>query len=271
MIRKVLVPIRGDGKGENTLAHAAVLAHRFDAHVEAVHSRPGPEDMIPFGIPIPGILRDEIIKSSAEVANAEERRLRADFDQWVRNLNLAPQELPLGTLQGERATVSWREAQGKQVDVIKTHGRLADLIVVAKPDRDRNLGANTLKSALFHTGRPVLMCPMVKSAPATIGARITVAWNGSTEVARAVALTADLIQAADDVIILSGQVEIHGASADELLRYLALRGVRARVERLPDARRIMGAYRNSHEHETMFGGNTQAVVDEAAMPVVLVH
>ena len=284
VIRKILVPIRGDGKGENTLAHAAVLAHRFGAHVEAVHSRPRPEDMLPYGIPVPGFLRDEIVKSAAEVANAEEAKLRADFDRWAAGLGL-PQRV--GS-DARAPTVSWREAEGKQVDVIKTHGRLADLIVVAKPDRDRNLGANTLKSALFHTGRPVLMCPATDAAPEVLGACVAIAWNGSAEVARAVALTIDLIQAAAQVVVLSGGEEIHGASAEELLNYLALRGVEARLERVAAGGRIgdtllaasagagadmmiMGAYRNSHEHETIFGGNTQAVVDRAMMPVAFVH
>lgn len=34
MIRKVLVPVRGDGKGGNVLAHAAALARGFNGHIE---------------------------------------------------------------------------------------------------------------------------------------------------------------------------------------------------------------------------------------------
>jgi nucleotide-binding universal stress UspA family protein len=34
---------------------------------------------------------------------------------------------------------------------------------------------------------------------------------------------------------------------------------------------IMGAYGDSHERETIFGGNTQAVVDNAELPVLLNH
>ena len=34
---------------------------------------------------------------------------------------------------------------------------------------------------------------------------------------------------------------------------------------------VMGAYGHSHERETLFGGNTQAVVDKAEMPVVMAH
>ncbi len=47
----------------------------------------------------------------------------------------------------DRPSAERCEEQGKQVDVIKRHRRLAGLVVVAKPDRDRNLGVNTLKAA----------------------------------------------------------------------------------------------------------------------------
>ena len=34
MIRKVLVAVRGDGKGDSVFAHAAALARGFNAHIE---------------------------------------------------------------------------------------------------------------------------------------------------------------------------------------------------------------------------------------------
>ena len=157
---------------------------------------------------------------------------------------------------------------------------LADLIVVAKPDRDRNLGINSLKSGLFSTGRPVLMCPAQGEAATDLGARIAIGWNGSTEAARAVALTLDLVAAADEVTILTGgKGEPHGATAEELVDYYRMRGVEAQIRRF-EARNagaallqqtaeaganllVMGAYGHSHERETLFGGNTQTIVDTA--------
>jgi nucleotide-binding universal stress UspA family protein len=46
-IRRILVPVRGDGKGEGVLDHAVTLARRFAAHVDVLHCRPRPEDMLP--------------------------------------------------------------------------------------------------------------------------------------------------------------------------------------------------------------------------------
>jgi nucleotide-binding universal stress UspA family protein len=34
---------------------------------------------------------------------------------------------------------------------------------------------------------------------------------------------------------------------------------------------IMGAYHDSYERESVFGGNSQAVVKHAKVPVVMVH
>jgi nucleotide-binding universal stress UspA family protein len=90
------------------------------------------------------------------------------------------------------------------------------------------------------------------------------------------------------VTILTGKSQPSKASATELQDYFAERGIRAdistikgrgnvakallaRNEELGADLMIMGAYGDSHERETIFGGNTQYIVDKAKMPVVLVH
>lgn len=284
MIRKILVPVRGDGKGDNVLAHAAALANRFNAHVVIAHCRTRHEDMLPYGVPIPASMKRQIMAHAAEIADQVEAGLKAEAIALAETLGLDM----TGTPDGSRATASWVEEQGRQVEVIRRHGRLADLICVAKPDVDRNLGTNTLKAAIFHTGRPVLMCPHVDRVPDDLGRHVVIAWNGSSEASRAVALTLGLIEAASRVTILTGGTQIDGASADDLVAYLAFRGVTATIESFKPSRRvgadllkayadlgadlmIMGAYSESHEKQTMFGGNTQTIVDKAKMPVVLVH
>jgi nucleotide-binding universal stress UspA family protein len=285
VIRKILVPVRGDGKGDNVLAHAAALAHRHVAHIEIVHCRPRPEDLMPYGIHIPDFLRKQIIKQSYEVADQEEAGLQEEIKILAATLKLNQDFSQVGKV----ATVSFIEEAGRQVDVIKRHGRLADLIAVAKPDRDRNLGQNTLKSALFHSGRPVLMCPPAKSAPETLGAKVTIAWNGSAEAARALSQSREVLRAADKVWILSnGSDAGPGTSSDDVVAYLALHGITAEVSAFSAKRKlgaellrvsadlgadmmIMGAYGDSHERETVFGGNTQTIVDTAELPVLLNH
>ena len=133
-----------------------------------------------------------------------------------------------------------------------------------------------------------MMCPQRETPPETLCDKIAIGWNGSTEAARAVALTLNIIANASEVTILSSGTEIHGASAEDLQTYLGERGINSKVERFTAKKKIgqellersaaagcdtliMGAYSDSHERETIFGGNTQQVVDKSTMPVIFVH
>ncbi len=285
-IAKILVPIRGDDKGENVLAHAAAIARRHDAHIEAVHCRARPEDMIPVGVAVPKALRERIVRQGAELADSEEASLRQLFDGVMRRLGI--EVIADGVPPRDRPTAMWCEERGRQMDVIKSHGRLADLVGVAKPDRNSGLGFRTLEAALFHTARPVLVCPPAREGPQALGARIAIAWNGSTEVARAVALTMPLVRNAEEVVVLDGAEARDEAGGEALLGYLAMHGVTARREPIKpggspgrvilDTARsqgadlvVMGAYSRSREYEAVFGGVTQHVIDHCTMPVVMVH
>jgi nucleotide-binding universal stress UspA family protein len=270
--------------GETVLAHAAALAHRHKAHVVVAHCRAKPEEMIPYSTLLPAFARDTIVTQASELADQEEKALRDSLHRMAATLDLTETDAP----DGSRATVEFIEEFGRMAHVVKHYGRLADLVVVAKPDRDRNLGTNALKSALFQTGRPVLMCPPTDHVDPGYGNGIAVGWNGSLEAARTVALTLDLAAAAERVSILAaGSGEPHGATAQELVAYYRLRGIAADIH-LFEARKpglallekarelgagllVMGAYGHSHERETLFGGNTQTVVDKAEIPVIMAH
>ncbi|MEL7116065.1 MAG: universal stress protein [Pseudomonadota bacterium] len=283
MIRKLMVPVRGDGKGDGVFAHAAVLAKAFGAHVQVVHCQPKAEDMMPFGVVIPDIVRRQIEQAANENAGMNEAHIRSEFKALADRLGL-----PVDAPAPGKATASLEDYAGKQVDAVKHYGRLADLVCVPRPDRAMNLGANTLKAAIYGSGRPVLMCPPGEDAPATIGKHVTIGWNGSLEATRALAQGMAIVAAAESVTILTTGAEGHAASAEDLVAYLALHGVTAQIHRFEKSGLVgdsllahsadlgadlllMGAYHDSYERETIFGGNTQSVVSNAEIPVMLVH
>jgi nucleotide-binding universal stress UspA family protein len=265
------------------LAHAAALAHRHQAHIEVIHCRARAEDLMPYGVPIPEILRKEIVNQTYQVADQKEEGLRAEVTALAERLDLDAS----GKRIGEVATVSFVVEAGRQVDVIKRRGRLADMIAVAKPDRDRNLGENTLKAALFNSGRPVMMCPPAQTPPKVVGAKVSIAWNGSAEAARAMSQCKAILRGADKIWILTNGTDAGpGTTAAELVDYLSYHGLEATIECFSNGRKvgtellnasrglgadlmIMGAYSESHERETIFGGNTQTIVDTATFPVLL--
>jgi nucleotide-binding universal stress UspA family protein len=283
-IRRIFVPIRDDGKGENVLDHALVLARRFKAHIEAVHCRPNPEDLIPFGVAVPAILREQINQSGHELAAAEEAKMKALFDAYVAERKLtvtSPGTSPTG-----KTTISFAIERGKQAAVVSSRGRLADIVTVAKPDRESNIGRNTLEAALVNTGSLVLMCPPAK--PGTIGEHVAIAWNGAREAARAVSLAHELLRKAEKVTVLTVAEAKNELTGQDLVAYLADHGIEAtHVEisgkdgvgkaLLAGAKAagadtlLMGAYGTSRGRELVFGGVTQHVVDNAEMPVLLCH
>jgi nucleotide-binding universal stress UspA family protein len=284
MLARILVPVGGDTMGKSALAHAAALAHRHKAHIVVAHCRARPEDMMPHGIPLPSFARDTILSQAAQLADQAEDALRAALHDLAGELHLQETDRP----DGSSASVQFVEELGRTPDIVKHFGRLADLVAVEKPQRDRNLGTSALSAAIFQTGRPVLMCPPGQTSAEDFGAKLTVGWNGSLEAARAVALTLDLAKVADQVTILAaGRGQPHGASAEELQDYYRLRGIAAGVHHFEASNPglallektaemgasmlIMGAYSQSHERETLFGGNTQSVVDKAKLPIVMAH
>lgn len=284
-LRSILVPVRGDGKGEGVLDHALSLAKRHGAHLEVLHCRPKPEDMIPYGVPIPSSLRKTIVSSAASLADEEENKVRELFDDYCAKRGVAVVEgFPWPENQ---VSATWREATGKQAGVIGLRGRLADLIVVPQPDRKQNLGLNTLQAALLESGKLVLMCPA--RPVGDVGAKVAIAWNGSGEAARAMTAALPILKEAESVTILASSQKTLPISAEEAKIYLETHGVSCDVQGftrtsssvgevlLDSAKKasadclLMGAYGQSRQRELIMGGVTQYVVDHADLPILFMH
>lgn len=284
-IRRIFVPIRNDGKGEIVLDHALALAGKI-GHIEAVHCRPAPEDLIPFGVSVPAILRDQISKSGDELANTEEAQITQQFEDYASTHKLTMVEIGKPHPKN-KLSATWRIERGKQANIVSARGRLADVVAVARPDRDRAMGRNTLEAALVNTGSLVMMCPP-QSPPKNIGSQIAVAWNGSREAARAVSLAMPLLAAASGVSVMTiagDKLELTGA---HLLNFLSDHDIEANHTEiksdgnagkalLEGAKSVdadcllMGAYGSSRGREMVFGGATQHVVDHADLPVLMAH
>ncbi|MEM7633282.1 MAG: universal stress protein [Pseudomonadota bacterium] len=284
-IRRIFVPIRNDGKGENVLDHALALAGNA-GHIEAVHCRPAPDDLIPFGVSVPAILREQISSSGEELANAEETQITQQFEDYARANKLTM--VAIGKPHPkDKLSATWRIERGKQASIVSARGRLADVVAVARPDRDRAVGRNTLEAALVNTGSLVMMCPPLPP-PGKIGNHIAVAWNGSREAARAVSLAMPLLTAASTVSVMTmagDDLELTGA---HVLNFLADHDIEANHTEITSGGNVgqallegagsvdadcllMGAYGSSRGREMVFGGATQYVVDHAEMPVLMAH
>jgi nucleotide-binding universal stress UspA family protein len=285
MPRTILILLRGDGKGEGVLDHALALGRPFAAHLEVIHCRQRPQDMLPYAGNVPSTLRQQVVASAMSLADEEERRVKAMFEDYCRRAAIAvvgrPRDAPR-----DRPSASWSEATGSQAAVVAVRGRLADVIAVAQPDPRLNIGFNTLEAALLETGRLVLLCPPLPVS--TIGRHVAVAWSGTVEAASAVAAAIPILAAAERVTVLSA---LTGApfdlGPDALRDHLASHGVDAAIRTfearptavaqglLAAAREagadvlLMGAYGHSRRRELVMGGVTKHITDHADLPVLL--
>ena len=285
-VRNILVPVRGDGRHVEVLDHALALASRFNAHIDLVHCRPRPDDLIPFGVVVPDGVRAQLASSAAIAASEDEKKLRTAFDRYCAENGLpvvARDAAPKG-----KASVSWREEQGRQPAVVGRLGRLADVIVLPKPDRKRNLGYGTLEAGLFETGHLVLMCPSSKAA--VIGDHVAVGWSGKAEAARAVSMALSLLAKAGKVTLIGVDTgETCPLDLDDLALFLRSHDIACESSRpssdahhvgdtlLHEAKSagadslLIGAYGQSRLRELVMGGVTRHIVDHADMPVFMTH
>jgi len=164
------------------------------------------------------------------------------------------------------------------------------VIVMNRPDANSTgLYNRAIESCLLESGRPLLLSP--PSPPPQIATNVLIAWNCSTEQARATALAMPLLQRADRVTVLtvaSGTM-VPGPSAEQLIRYLQRNGISAEpltaeldgrstgeailatAQSLNCDLLIKGAYTQSRLRQMIFGGATRHVMENAGIPVLLAN
>jgi len=189
----------------------------------------------------------------------------------------------------DHPATGWREAEAAEGQSLGSHGRLFDLIVVGREFGRPWLNWGVIvESALFESGRPVIIAPEKPST--TFGEHVVIAWNSSTETARTVALSMPLLARARTVTIIS--VEGWGSPGprgEDLALYLRRAGVHATARTVdPNGRSpgvtildecassgadllLKGAYTQSRLRQLIFGGATRHILAQAPIPVLLAH
>ncbi len=266
------------------LEYALAVAQRFVAHIDVLHVRFDVRGVsVGAGDERHG---DRFLDTPVEGVVAEAAaRARAHFEAWQARCGLPVREA--GAEMSEPSTL-WREIVGYESDVVTHLGRVSDLIVVARPSQhSASSSLMALETALFDTGRPVLMVP--GGAATNLFHRSLIAWNGSLEAARAVGFALPfLAECEGGVDVFVAPEHKHRTDAEELLGYLRLHGIVAQLISLEDSRPVgmsllaqastrraglvvMGAYTHGHYRQFFFGGVTRYVMEHAAVPVLLAH
>ncbi len=265
-----------DGQSETTgiLEFAGVLAQEHGANLIAVFMQREPAITPPETFARGKGIRDVIDAHQAQLEEIEAHH-RALFDNIVRRHEIRPE---------------WRSVSYFSSDVGE-HAHYADLAVVARPD-PAGLTASPpglIESLVLTSGRPIIMFPPHGTVSRV--RRILVGWNARREAVRAVADARPLLARAEAIEVLVIDHQRHAGHGQEpgadIARHLANHGAQVEVRRLSSGGEdvghlllsqaaafgadlvVMGAYGHSHLSEWVFGGVTQTVLREAAVPVLM--
>ncbi|MCA1383617.1 universal stress protein [Bradyrhizobium yuanmingense] len=279
-MKTLLVPLQNIPMMTATLAVAVGLARRSGAYIEGFPLR--------FGIPqyaaaelATGILLDTYqVKSEAELND-----MRNFFEAFM-----LKHDVPRATAGSNPPCFGWLETAPEGEDFVGSYGRAFDLIVMARSDIDA-VGPHrrAIESALFESGRPVLLAP--SNGPRSVATNIMIHWNGSTEQARANAFAMPLLRLAERVSILTvvGGQAVPGPSAGQIARQLQYNGIAASLisveldgretgEAVLDAARahgcdllIKGAFTRTRLRQMIFGGATSYIMEHADISVLMAH
>jgi nucleotide-binding universal stress UspA family protein len=284
-MKTILVPIEYNAE-QNTamlsaLDTALLLARKFNGCIEGFSLRPAVADMLAMD-PDAGLTMVAVKENDAEMVRQAEGLFRTFMEgHAVRQYS--------DDARSASPSWTWLPAAPSGHDFVGSYGRVFDIIVLARPGEEWQSPAMvTLESALFESGRPVLIAP--PTSPRSLGANILIAWNRSTEQARATAFAMPLLQRAERITILTVEgATVAGPSGAELGRSLRGNGIAAEVINLPASKIsagevilakaeelgcdliIKGAYTQSRLREMIFGGTTRHILANAKLPVLMAH
>jgi len=278
-MKTVLVPVEPHDSIQSVLETALLVGGKFASHIEGFALRPAIGNVVTMD-PVNSLTVVSLRENDLEII----KEARGIFESYMRAKQVPDAEAAAASLSS-----TWFDAAPGGEDFVGSYGRVFDLIILGRPAKGRQ-GPRmaTLEAALFDSGRPVLLAP--PAPPRSIGERILIAWNCSTEQARATAFAMPLLRKAARVIICTVEgATVPGPTGEQMARNLVRNGVPAEsIIVAPGQRRagevvlaqadalgcdliVKGAYTQSRLRQMIFGGATRHILGHATLPVLMAN
>jgi nucleotide-binding universal stress UspA family protein len=281
-IKTILLPFNNLQPAAVTVDVAHRVAARFESYIEGAYYRQLMPIIAGEGITLPGDYLAEF---------EEEGRLQAERATSTFKVLLEERGIPFGTLEESSSAMraGWSEMVGTGPAGIGEYARLFDLSIVARNESEATADwKTTVEAVLFESGRPVLV--VGDRVPDTLGDRIVIAWNGSTEAARSVLAGMPFLAVSDEIVVV--EVEggmVSGPAAAQVAQHLAQRGLVVRSETITKRDGsiggavlefaetwntdllIKGAFTQSRLRQLIFGGATREILEGAPFPTLFCH
>lgn len=281
-MKTVLLPFYDDRVAESALHQGCLLAERFGAHLEGLFVMRPPQIIEAEGIALAGAYITQL---------KEEWRRRADTARERFAELVATHGIPMRPVSdaGPGPSADWREVEGPEGQVIGDHGRLFDLIVIARTTEQALIDWQVMsEAAFFESGRPTLIA--APQVPAVIGSRVLIHWNGSTEAARTLSFARPFLDEAESVTVLTvTEAMVPGPSGEGVAAHLRRAGIDAEAVSTESAGRgpgeviieeartrgsdllVKSAYTHGRLRQLVFGGATRQILTSAETPVFMAH
>lgn len=269
-MKTVLLHIRDD-KGQEARFQAALdVVRRFDGHLTCLQATPF--DTYIIGDPFGGVYAfPEVMERVRETEESTRSKIEAD-------------------LANEGVSWDWLHYDGSAAQMLVERGRLADLVVVSQPTRERGAEQPLPIAAdiALHARTPVLVVPAECRSLDCSGTAV-VAWNGSPEAAHALKSARPMLRAASAVHIVTVGRETKELPSASACRYLARHGIDTELHEADPGERsvaetigavagslgagylVMGAYGHSRLRELVLGGVTNDLLHNSRIPLVIAH
>ncbi|MDB5476749.1 MAG: universal stress protein UspA [Phenylobacterium sp.] len=266
---RVMAPLSGGQGDRAAIDAAALLAAPFGAELSGVYTPADVADVMPWmGEGFMGGVQTTALESLKEAAQAGEKTARAAM-----------------------AACAYKKKQFISLTTpvwagLSAEARLSDVVVFTnEPARGRGPLGEAFQQVLADEQRPVL----IARDGLTIGGTVAVAWDGGKEASRAARLALPLLEKAKSAVILAApKASSRLFDPAKLQAYYAARGVKARIELLPDSGDaapvllhaaqkagadilVAGAFGHPRLQEFIFGGTTRTLLNSDHPSLFLSH
>jgi nucleotide-binding universal stress UspA family protein len=280
MIKSILAPLFGEDCDDNCLTAATQVARKFNSHIVGYYANHLPQllvgDAIGFGAAFAGDTNRWV---------ELEKTARKSFTGFMKQESVRNGK---PSKNARTSSASWQNPINQRPSAVGEFGRLFDLTVINRQFEGGRSTASFCEEALFESGRPILIVP--ESPVSDFGKSILIAWNGSTETARTIALGLPFLKQAKTVCVLTiDGGTVPGPSGEQVAEKLQLHGIKVSALGKPlsglsvgeaileeasslGADLILkGAYTHSRLRQMVFGGATKHIMATANIPVLMAH
>lgn len=254
---------------------AVSVAAAFDAHLSGVATAYEPViGGMPFPVADVGLV-ERVWTENRKAAD----RAKTQFDEAARKASLSADSVVIDA--------SAPEAARRFAEL----ARECDLAILPQSQPDDDIAETLMiESALFGSGRPVLVVPYIQSSGLKLD-RVMVCWDGSRNASRAVADAMPLLRRAGavDIITIENRERRNELTGARIAEHLARHGVNVGVKPIvakdvgiadtilshaADTSAdliVMGGYGHSRLREFVLGGATQGMLAAMTVPTLMAH